>query len=427
MRTWTLVAVKGSSDYIDPVLVFILLACDRSPPGDFPLPEELEPRRGEFLVAVIPDTQIYAMSYPETFDAQMRWIAQWSEAYDIVFVTHVGDIVQHGDSEEQWEVARAAYDWLEDIGLPHGFSAGGHDFWVGGSEHDSSCSVFDHMDCDMVDFINNVGPQHYEDQEWWAGSSPSGRSSAQLITAEGMDLLFLHLPQDTPLQEVEWAHEVLDAHPGALAHLTTHRYLFDYRLTDALPSPLDLLPAGRFNSATYLLGDQSLVFHDSPSADELFEDLVATHPNIWGVHCGHVDSEYWQDATNSAGLPVYEVLVDFQNMADGGGGWLRLLKFSPKENTVTAFTFSPTTGKVRENGAGYWHSIEILESYKDAAEETLISLGADMEELEALLEAAKVEGSPEQQEYYESLYGDGERDSTFIMDVDFQAYIDASL
>ena len=61
-----------------------------------------------------------------------------------------------------------------------------------------------------------------------------------------------------PRDEVDWAHGVLDAHPGTLAHLTTHRHLFDYRLTEALPAPLDLLPAGRFNSATYLLGDQGL-------------------------------------------------------------------------------------------------------------------------------------------------------------------------
>jgi hypothetical protein len=46
-----------------------------------------------------------------------------------------------------------------------------------------------------------------------------------------MDLLFLHLAHDTPRAEVDWAHEVLDANPGTLAHVTTHRYLFDYRLT----------------------------------------------------------------------------------------------------------------------------------------------------------------------------------------------------
>jgi len=390
------------------------------------LPETIVPTGDEFLVVVLPDTQIYAMTYPETFDSQMRWIAEHAEAYNIVFVSHVGDIVHNGDRRNEWDVAEASYQWIEDIGLPHGFSVGGHDFWVGGEEHDSSCAVVPWMDCDFTDFNESFGPDRYADRAWFGGASPSGRSSYQKVSSAGLDLLFLHLPQDTPRAEVEWAGEVLDANPGTLVHLTTHRYLYDYRLTDLLPEPLNLAPAGRFNALTYTLGGQSLLFNDSLSADELFEEFIETHPNIWGVHCGHVDAEFRQTETNAAGLPVHQMLADFQNMEDGGGGWLRVLKFQPADNEVEVFTLSTLTGEFRQNGDGFEHSLTIVEDYKDLAFAELAALGFDTQAIEDLLDEVKTEGSKLRDAYYESLYGAGDRDSRFTLEVPFSDYVDAS-
>lgn len=391
------------------------------------LPPSLRPVGDEFIVVVLPDTQIYAQRFPETFDSQIRWIVDHAEEYNIVFVTHVGDIVQTAGAEDEWAVARAAYDWLDDIDMPYGFSIGGHDTSRGITrEYDSSCSPFPRTDCDSIDFKNHFGAEFYEDAPWYGGASPSGLSSYQRITVGEMDLLFLHMPQDTPEGEVAWASEILDANPGVLAHLTTHRYLFDYRLTDVLPVPLSALPAGRFNALTYQLGGQVLMYNDGLPADQLFARLISRHANIWGVHCGHVDAEFWQSTPNSADLPVYEVLVDFQDMSDGGGGWLRLLKFAPSEDEVQVITFSTTTGAIRRNGDGFDHSLEILDEYKDAYGDELDAFGLDRDELDRLIDEVREPGEL-RDIYFESLYGDGQRDSVFTLDVDFSAYIDASL
>lgn len=391
------------------------------------LPPALAPAADEFIVAVLPDTQIYAQRFPDAFDSQLRWIAENAARYRIVFVSHVGDIVQNGDARDQWAVARAAFDWIDDIDLPHGHSIGSHDV-VGRYDYpiDSSCAGRDpgRMDCDATEYKANFGPDIYGDRAWYGGASPSGLSSYQVIEVDGMALLFLHLVMDTPEPEVEWAGEVLDAHPGALAHLTTHRYLFDYRLTEALPTPLDLFPSGRFTQLTYNVGDQGLVYVDGLSANELFERLVAAHPNIWAVHCGHVDAEFRQASTNAAGLPVHEILVDFQNLADGGGGWLRLLKFAPARDVVEVITYSTTSGEVRRNGAGFDHAVDILDDYRSAAQPFLDGFGLDEATVDALLAEVRMPGDL-QDEYYRSLYCGGQRDSRFVLDVDFDAYIAA--
>ena len=225
---------------------------------------------------------------------------------------------------------------------------------------------------------------------------------------------------------MEWADEILDANPGTLVHLTTHRYLFDYRLTEELPEPLDDLPAGRFNGLTYLLANQNLVFNTGLPADDLLDDFIARHPNIFAVHCGHVDAEFKQVSTNEAGLPVYEILADYQDAADGGGGWLRILKFQPSKNQIKVYTLSTLTGELRENGDGFDHAIYELETYMGTATPVIEGLGYDIADYERLLEQIKTEGSQERLDYYKWLYGDGDRDSHFTLEVPFQSYIEAS-
>ena len=398
---------------------------DWEPPGDLSLPPALEPEDGEFYVVVIPDSQIYAQRFPETFDGQMRWIAEHADRYNIVFVSHVGDIVQTASALEEWEVARAAYDWIEDANIPHGFSMGGHDTSPGSGDYDSSCSPFARTDCASTNFLANFGPQRFDGRAWFAGASPSGLSTAQRIEVDGLPLLFLHLPQDTPAAEVEWAGEVLDANADALAHLTTHRYLFDYRLTTFLPSPLSLLTAGRFTPLTYTLGGQSLMYLDGLEADVLFARLIRDRPNLWGVHCGHVDAEFWQQSTNSAGLPVNEILVDFQDLSDGGGGWLRLLRFRPADDKLDVITFSTLTGEIRRDGDGFEHSISILDSYRRAYSGDLEQFGLTQEDTEALLSQVREPGAF-RDGYRASLYEAGQRDSLFTIDLDIDAYLEAA-
>ena len=93
----------------------------------------------DFAIIVVPDTQNY-VSYmndgmPETFTAQTQWIAQNREALNIVFVTHLGDLVARGDSSEaEWLAAEHSMGLLEDPattgmseGIPYGVALGNHD------------------------------------------------------------------------------------------------------------------------------------------------------------------------------------------------------------------------------------------------------------------------------------------------------------
>jgi hypothetical protein len=52
----------------------------------------------DFTIIALPDTQNYSTAYPAVFNSQTQWIANNKTAQNIVFVTHLGDIVNIANS-----------------------------------------------------------------------------------------------------------------------------------------------------------------------------------------------------------------------------------------------------------------------------------------------------------------------------------------
>src|SRR4249919_2658117 len=61
-----------------------------------------KPAPGAFTIAVLPDTQFYSERFPETYQAQTKWIVENRESYRIAYVLHLGDIVNH-NKPWQWK------------------------------------------------------------------------------------------------------------------------------------------------------------------------------------------------------------------------------------------------------------------------------------------------------------------------------------
>ena len=57
-----------------------------------PTPRTVPPA-APFTIIMLPDTQHYSRKWPELFMAQTQWVKENRDKENIVFVTHVGDIV----------------------------------------------------------------------------------------------------------------------------------------------------------------------------------------------------------------------------------------------------------------------------------------------------------------------------------------------
>jgi len=402
--------------------------------------------QAKFTVVVLPDTQNYSRNeitpdYPEgiaeVFMAQTRWIVENQSSMNIQFVCHLGDIVDNGPDIAQWQVADQALGILDETGIPYGTCMGNHDNRYG-------YDLFPDMDPNAIHYTTYFGPARFIDKTWYGGCSPTQRSNYQVIEAEGRELLFLNLSIDTPQRELDWAQHVLDENRDALVILSTHRYLYDFRIIE-----------GRYGDG--VLGQDT--FEETILADgkydmetiwpeEFFETFVRTNPNIFLVLCGHCTGQYFQIAENDANSPVIEVLTDYEDSLNGGDGWLRIIEFDFDNGTLRFSTYSPTLERERTVIDDFMDTLGIITVYKDTLASTvgltefqkmviLAQLRANLPGYAKPLEIEAYMQQPYVQDYlndngmnyaweglWKQAFADGQRDPSFTLAVDFDAYVE---
>jgi hypothetical protein len=279
-----------------------------------------------FVVVGIPDTQNYSEFYPAIFNQQTSWIANNLAARNIRYVTHYGDVVNHGDRLAEWNNADIAMRTLDLAGVPQGMLAGNHDITPSGVAGSAFIPG---------NYLAYFGPQRYAGKPWFRGASPSGLATWQVFTGAGQEFLGLSIVADAPLAELAWAQEILDANRDKVAILTTHRYLQD---AEDYTAGVPVVPSGRYPDVWY--GFEGLYHPQGLRSEQIWDWFVRRNPNIALVLCGHFHEEYRQQSTNVRGLPVHEVLADYQDDPNGGDGWLRLHTFDLANNRIDVETYS---------------------------------------------------------------------------------------
>ena len=256
-----------------------------------------------FTVVGLPDTQRYSELYPAIYQSQTQWITAQAAALSIRYVSHYGDVAQHGDSLAEWHNADVAMATLDAAGIPYGVTAGNHDIppsAVAGSSYIPA------------NFRTCFGAQRFAGNHGYRGDSPSGMSSYQLFDAHGVQFLALHFECDAALRELEWAQGILHESRDKPVLPTTHRYLQDAQdYTGGVP----LVPSGRYPDIWY--GVEGLYTPDGIRSESLWNWFVRRNPDILLVQCGHFHEEFRQTSTNAYGNPVHEVLADHQDDPDG--------------------------------------------------------------------------------------------------------------
>lgn len=272
--------------------------------GDGPLTVELRgrPVDPDFTIVVLPDTQFYSSDYPETFVGQTLWIREHAAEYDVRAVLHVGDIVDDPLSEEQWLVADRAMAELEvstpdfPEGIPYGIAIGNHDEYGGSAE--SFNTVF--------------GEGRFLGRGWYGGHHGGSNDNHYVLFEAGSTrfvAVFLEwsISEDEPV--LEWARDVLLAHPDRRAIVTRHALI------------------GR--------GDPASWTSDGLDTYEALRDV----PTLDLMFCGHLYGEGRRTDTFED-HPITTLLADYQSREEGGNGWLRLLTFSPARGSIHVRTWS---------------------------------------------------------------------------------------
>ncbi|MGC3960011.1 MAG: Ig-like domain-containing protein [Verrucomicrobiota bacterium] len=271
----------------------------------------------DFSIGTLPDTQFYSATMnggtPAMFRSQTDWYVANRTKLNLRFVTHLGDITQRGQNggnNVEWLAAtNAMYRFENPVttllsnGIPYGLGVGNHDQSPIGTGDTGDTTFFNQF----------FGVEHFIGYDYYGGHFGSNNdNSFQFFNAGGMDFIIIHLEYDTtPLPAVlAWADNLLKTYPNHRAIVTSHWIVntgFD---------------------ATFSAQGQAIY------------NTLKNNPNFFLMLCGHIAGE-GQRSDVFEGRTVHSILTDYQGRTNGGNGWLRYYTFSPSNNVIRAFTYSP--------------------------------------------------------------------------------------
>jgi hypothetical protein len=286
-----------------------------------------------FTVAVIPDTQSYhgrgCKATPDSTDpvtnknleAQVRWIRDHRADQNIVFVSHVGDIVDKNNAD-QWAVAKQHLDLLRGV-TPFSLTVGNHDMTSKG---------------DARLFQQHFPAASFASEPWYLGSYTHARkdpnvsannvNSAQLFSAGGVGFIHLSLECNAPDDVLAWADALLKKHADRQALVTTHMDL------GILDKPKE--EKGYIHDAKGRMRWVKIHGERGNTGEQMWDKLFRRHANLRLIFCGDQSRVTALRLTTPAddGHAVTSLLSDYLSQPV-----LRLLRFLPDQKRVNVLTY----------------------------------------------------------------------------------------
>ena len=282
----------------------------------------------EFSIVVLPDTQYASENYPAVFESQTQWIADNKDYINIAFVLQEGDITNDNSSTTQWSNASAAMAIL-DGNVPYAASVGNHDLGPSGGATTRDTQFNDYFPAGRFSALGGVyEPNHME-------------NSYHYFTAGGIDWLVLALEFGPRAKILEWANSVIAANPHRRVIIVTHNYMYS---DDTRVGTGDSWNPHEYGLCS--VSDPNEVCNDG---EEMWTNCVKLHENISFVFSGHIcnDGTGKLVSVGDNANNVYQMLANYQNEANGGNGWLRIITFYPEEQRVGVKTYSPYLNQYR--------------------------------------------------------------------------------
>ncbi|HOP10740.1 MAG TPA: metallophosphoesterase [Oscillospiraceae bacterium] len=294
-----------------------------------------------FSVVILPDSQRYVEDgYREErigcLQKQTDWILENREKENIKFVSHVGDYVHHRESVTERRAFFEVFDRLTGI-VPFGICAGNHDLLFGerskevldGRGKVFGCEIFDQPNVRRVRdaFFSQ---EKYQKYDYWIDSCNDCQSNAQKFEALGQEYVIVHLEFSPSDHTVDWADGILKKYADIPAIITTHNFI----------TPEEEFGVTTRNSRLSSYQENMAGEGDNAGTD-ILEKLVIPNQNVFMVLCGHFADQRFVTLKNE-GREIYAMLSDYElEKPYYGNGWMRVLRFFPKQNRVSVSTYSP--------------------------------------------------------------------------------------
>lgn len=265
--------------------------------------EHAVPKQYDFSMAWITDTQYYSERYHDHFLNEVNWIIENKDELNIKYVAHTGDIVDEWDEEDQYIVASEQIGKFQAARLPSGVLAGNHDVAHGAEKYNLYWKYF--------------GEDRYNSNSYYGGSYKNNLGHYDLITVDGVEMIFIYMSWDIYYPETEWINSVLAEYPDRKAVIAVHCGI----------------------NATGAQSYQSRM---------LLNEVCSKNTNVFAIINGH----YHGSALNFEGFDdngdgvddrvVYQICTDYQSAPEGGSGYVKMLYFDLANDKIYINSYSPS-------------------------------------------------------------------------------------
>lgn len=266
----------------------------------------------DFTIIGLPDTQFYTSELNggtnAMYKSQMNWIVANLNTENIVYMQGLGDCVQNGDNVlAEWQRTDTAMRIIEDPlstaltdGVPYGINVGNHDQTPVGSPAGTTTM-----------FNSYFGSSRFAGRAYYGGHyGTNNNNNYTLFSAGGLDFININIEYAPSMDAniITWMQNLLTTYSNRRAIIGSHYIL----------------------NANGTFGTQGQALYNA----------VKAYPNVFLMLCGHVTEEAKRQDTYN-GNTITTLMSDYQARTNGGNGWLRIMKFSPVNNTISVKTYSP--------------------------------------------------------------------------------------
>lgn len=270
-----------------------------------------------FTIAIMPDTQNEVMGNSTRFRQRSEWLVANRDAFNLRFVTHIGDVVNWGVQDPpQFVRASEALQPLETAGIPYSLAIGNHDT-AAVCEGGSACPG---VSIPVVVRDTNAFNGTFPSTRFalYAGEFEPGKvdNSWSTFEAGGVHWMVMTLELWARVVAIEWANRVVESHPGHNVIVVTHSYLN----ADATISTSN----GGYGAT---------------SPQYLFDNFIKQHANIRFVFSGHTGLAGARSDTGINGNTIHSFLQSFHSSTNP----VRLLRIDTATNSATTWIFAPFT------------------------------------------------------------------------------------
>ena len=248
----------------------------------------------DFRIVIFPDTQNESQYYPAVYTSQTTWIANNKATQNIVFATHVGDIVNTASSTTEWGNADTSMDILDTGNVFYSVGPGNHD--LGGL------------------YNNYFGIARFSAKTYYDGYYGSDNyNNYSLFSASGRDFILINLQYNPTTAMLDWADARLKQYATRRGIVVSHSIL---------------------NIDNSFTSEGTTIFN-----------ALKDNNNLFLMLCGHMhsasDGAAYLAQLGDDGHTIHIMEADYQDHPSGGNGYLRILRFSPLDDKIYATTYSP--------------------------------------------------------------------------------------